>query len=38
MRVYGEIIPGHAQGRRVLVLKQPIGVFAAITPWNFPGR
>jgi succinate-semialdehyde dehydrogenase/glutarate-semialdehyde dehydrogenase len=35
-RVYGDIIPGHQQDKRVLVLKQPIGVTAAITPWNFP--
>ncbi|MBS0561830.1 MAG: NADP-dependent succinate-semialdehyde dehydrogenase [Proteobacteria bacterium] len=35
-RVYGDTIPPNAQGRRILVLKQPIGVFAAITPWNFP--
>ncbi|MBP0595709.1 NAD-dependent succinate-semialdehyde dehydrogenase [Paraburkholderia sp. LEh10] len=35
-RVYGDIIPSNAQGRRILVQKAPIGVFAAITPWNFP--
>jgi len=35
-RVYGDIIPTHAAGKRILVLKQPIGVVAAITPWNFP--
>ncbi|HEV7458355.1 MAG TPA: NAD-dependent succinate-semialdehyde dehydrogenase [Roseococcus sp.] len=35
-RVYGDTIPHNAQGRRVIVLKEPIGVFAAITPWNFP--
>ena len=35
-RVYGETIPAHVAGRRVLVTKEPIGVFAAITPWNFP--
>lgn len=35
-RVYGDIIPGHQPDKRVLVLKQPIGVTAAITPWNFP--
>jgi succinate-semialdehyde dehydrogenase/glutarate-semialdehyde dehydrogenase len=35
-RVYGDIIPPNAKGRRILVAKQPIGVFAAITPWNFP--
>ncbi|WP_174273150.1 NAD-dependent succinate-semialdehyde dehydrogenase [Sphingomonas bacterium] len=35
-RVYGDLIPTNAAGRRILVMKQPIGVFAAITPWNFP--
>lgn len=35
-RVYGETIPQNAKGRRILVTKEPIGVFAAITPWNFP--
>jgi len=35
-RVYGDILPQNAQGRRLLVQKVPIGVFAAITPWNFP--
>lgn len=35
-RIYGDIIPTHAAGKRILVLKQPIGVVAAITPWNFP--
>ena len=35
-RVYGETIPTNSPGRRLLVLKQPIGVCAAITPWNFP--
>lgn len=35
-RVYGEVIPAPAADRRILVLKQPIGVCAAITPWNFP--
>jgi succinate-semialdehyde dehydrogenase/glutarate-semialdehyde dehydrogenase len=35
-RVYGDTIPQNANGRRVLVQKEPIGVFAAITPWNFP--
>ena len=34
--VYGDTIPQNAKGRRILVLKEPIGVFAAITPWNFP--
>ena len=36
LRVYGDTIPQNAKGRRILVLKEPIGVFAAITPWNFP--
>ncbi|MBV8523155.1 MAG: NADP-dependent succinate-semialdehyde dehydrogenase [Acetobacteraceae bacterium] len=35
-RVYGDIIPQNAKGRRIIVLKEPIGVFASITPWNFP--
>lgn len=35
-RVYGDIIPGHHPDKRLLVMKQPIGVVAAITPWNFP--
>ena len=35
-RVYGDVIPSHAADKRILVLKQPIGVVAAITPWNFP--
>ena len=35
-RVYGDIIPEHAPGRRIIVTKEPIGVVAAITPWNFP--
>jgi succinate-semialdehyde dehydrogenase/glutarate-semialdehyde dehydrogenase len=35
-RIYGDVIPTHAAGKRILVLKQPIGVAAAITPWNFP--
>lgn len=35
-RIYGDIIPSHATDKRILVLKQPIGVVAAITPWNFP--
>ena len=30
------MIPGHAKDRRILVLKQPVGVVASITPWNFP--
>jgi succinate-semialdehyde dehydrogenase/glutarate-semialdehyde dehydrogenase len=36
IRVYGDTIPQNAAGRRILVMKEPIGVFAAITPWNFP--
>ena len=35
-RVYGDVIPGHQEDKRIIVLKQPIGVTAAITPWNFP--
>ena len=35
-RIYGDTIPQNAKGRRIMVLKEPIGVFAAITPWNFP--
>lgn len=35
-RVYGDIIPGHQGDKRVVVLKQPVGVVASITPWNFP--
>ncbi|WP_438464693.1 NAD-dependent succinate-semialdehyde dehydrogenase [Marinomonas sp. PE14-40] len=35
-RVYGDIIPSHKPGARLMVLKQPIGVVGAITPWNFP--
>ena len=35
-RVYGDTIPGHQPDKRIVVLKQPIGVCAAITPWNFP--
>jgi succinate-semialdehyde dehydrogenase / glutarate-semialdehyde dehydrogenase len=35
-RVYGDIIPGHQQDKRIMVLRQPVGVVAAITPWNFP--
>ena len=35
-RVYGDTIPAHAADKRILVLKEPIGVSAAITPWNFP--
>ncbi len=35
-RLYGDIIPGHQSDKRIMVLRQPIGVVAAITPWNFP--
>jgi succinate-semialdehyde dehydrogenase/glutarate-semialdehyde dehydrogenase len=35
-RVYGETIPGHQRDKRMMVIKQPIGVVASITPWNFP--
>jgi succinate-semialdehyde dehydrogenase/glutarate-semialdehyde dehydrogenase len=35
-RAYGDITPGHAPDKRILSIKQPIGVVAAITPWNFP--
>jgi len=35
-RLYGDIIPPHQGDRRLLVLRQPVGVVAAITPWNFP--
>lgn len=35
-RAYGEVIPGHAADRRIVTIKQPVGVVAAITPWNFP--
>ncbi len=35
-RLNGEVIPAHVSGRKVFALKEPIGVVAAITPWNFP--
>ena len=35
-RVYGEVIPAHQADKRLVVLRQPVGVVAAITPWNFP--
>ncbi len=35
-RIYGDTIPQPKSGQRILVMKEPIGVFAAITPWNFP--
>ena len=37
-RLYGDVIPGHQADKRILVLRQPVGVVAAITPWNFPRR
>ncbi|UCI31923.1 NAD-dependent succinate-semialdehyde dehydrogenase [Mesorhizobium sp. B4-1-4] len=35
-RVYGDTIPGHQPDKRIIVIKQPVGVVGAITPWNFP--
>ncbi len=35
-RIYGDVIPGHSSDKRITVIKQPIGVVGAITPWNFP--
>lgn len=35
-RMYGDIIPGHAADKRIMVMRQPIGVVTMITPWNFP--
>ena len=35
-RLYGDLIPGHQPDKRIMVLRQPVGVVAAITPWNFP--
>ena len=35
-RSYGDVIPNHAPGKRIVVIKQPVGVVGAITPWNFP--
>ncbi|MCR9257109.1 MAG: NADP-dependent succinate-semialdehyde dehydrogenase [Alphaproteobacteria bacterium] len=35
-RIYGETVPGHQADKRIVVLKQPVGVVGAITPWNFP--
>jgi len=35
-RAYGDLIPGHQRDKRIMVVKQPVGVVAAITPWNFP--
>lgn len=35
-RVYGDLIPGHQPDKRIMVMRQPVGVVASITPWNFP--
>ncbi len=35
-RLYGDVIPGHGSDKRITIIKQPIGVVGAITPWNFP--
>lgn len=35
-RIYGDVIPAHGESKRIVVLKQPVGVAALITPWNFP--
>ena len=35
-RVYGDVIPGHGADKRIMVTREPIGVVAAVTPWNFP--
>src|SRR4051812_4202059 len=35
-RVYGDTIPSNSKDKRIMVLKRPVGVTAAITPWNFP--
>src|SRR6056297_4056968 len=35
-RIYGETIPGHQPDKRLMVIRQPVGVVASITPWNFP--
>ncbi|CAM5348724.1 NAD-dependent succinate-semialdehyde dehydrogenase [Mycolicibacterium aubagnense] len=35
-RINGDVIPGHQEDKRILVLKRPVGVVGAITPWNFP--
>ena len=35
-RIYGDTIPGHQRDKRIMVMKQPVGVVGAITPWNFP--
>jgi succinate-semialdehyde dehydrogenase/glutarate-semialdehyde dehydrogenase len=35
-RVYGDVIPGHDTDKRIMVIRQPVGVVAIVTPWNFP--
>jgi succinate-semialdehyde dehydrogenase / glutarate-semialdehyde dehydrogenase len=35
-RAYGQVIPGHAADKRLVVLREPVGVVGAVTPWNFP--
>ena len=35
-RIYGDVIPGHQRDKRIVVIKQPVGVVGSITPWNFP--
>ena len=35
-RIYGDVIPQNVAGRRIIVMKEPVGVVGAITPWNFP--
>jgi succinate-semialdehyde dehydrogenase/glutarate-semialdehyde dehydrogenase len=35
-RIYGDVVPSHQADKRILVLRQPVGVVAAVTPWNFP--
>ncbi|WP_417257398.1 NAD-dependent succinate-semialdehyde dehydrogenase [Celeribacter sp.] len=35
-RIYGDLIPGHQPDKRIMVMRQPVGVVASITPWNFP--
>ena len=35
-RIYGDVIPGHQADKRIVVVKQPVGVVGSITPWNFP--
>ena len=35
-RIYGDVIPGHQGDKRIMVIRQPVGVVASVTPWNFP--